>query len=177
MQDSRSSAHPLGETGVDDARMPHRILMYERTSQYPGDDLHVLVRVGVESHSGRDDVVVVDQEKTVVSVLRVVVIAERERVLRVQPAGIGLEAIPGSTDIEVRLRQSGGHGVPSEWCGGEQVFRGRDCRTSRREGRRSARVERRRDRGSTTRPRCARSVRHRPRSVGCAASPTWQVRR
>ncbi len=123
MQDSRSSAHPLGETGVDDARMPHRILMYERTSQYPGDDLHVLVRVGVESHSGRDDVVVVDQEKTVVSVLRVVVIAERERVLRVQPAGIGLEAIPpGSTDIEVRLRQSGGHGVPSEWYGGRASF-------------------------------------------------------
>jgi hypothetical protein len=79
--DAGPSTHPLGEAGVDDAGVTGRILVDQRTLQHPGDDLHVLVGMGVETHPRPDDVVVVDQQQAVTGVRGVVLAAERERVL------------------------------------------------------------------------------------------------
>ena len=58
------------------------------------------MRVSLETGPGVDDVVIVDQQQAVVGVAVVVVVPERERVLGVQPAEVGLEAIGGAADID-----------------------------------------------------------------------------
>ena len=95
-----AGAHPLGEARVEDAVVAFAVLVLESAGEHPGDDLHVAVAVGAEALAGGDDVVVVDQQQAVALVLGGVVGAEVERVLRVQPAGIGEEAVGGSLDGE-----------------------------------------------------------------------------
>jgi hypothetical protein len=51
-------------------------MMGQLAPQNPGHDLHVPVRVGAESRSRLDDVVVVDQQQPVVRVVGIVVVAE-----------------------------------------------------------------------------------------------------
>lgn len=100
VQDAGARAHPLSQARVDDPGMPHRILMNQRTLQHPGDDLHVLMRVGVETHPRNDDVIVVDHQHPVVGIGGVVVAAEREGMLGIEPACVGLEAVVGPADIQ-----------------------------------------------------------------------------
>lgn len=54
----------------------------------------------VESGSGRDLVVVVDEEETVMRVVGVPVIAERERMTGVEPANSGVGSIIGASDVD-----------------------------------------------------------------------------
>ena len=86
--------------------------MDQRALQHPGDDLHVAVRVGLEAGARVDDVVVVDQQQAVVGVARVVVLAERERVLGVEPAEVALGPVVGPADVDLGgpLGGGGAHG-------------------------------------------------------------------
>ena len=61
--------------------------------------------VGVEAGAGPHDVVVADQEQAVVGVFGIVVVAETEAVMRVEPAGAGLEAAVSLADLEERVEQ------------------------------------------------------------------------
>ncbi len=100
MQDARARRHPLRQAGVDDAGVAHRVAVLQRPLQHPRDDLHVAVRVGVEPGSRRDDVVVVDEQQPVVGVRRVVIAAERERVLGVEPCRRARAAVGGAADVD-----------------------------------------------------------------------------
>jgi len=77
-----------------------RVLVQEAATQHPGDDLHVLVRVGVETAARRDNVVVVGPQQPMADVGRVVVVTERERVLRVEPVGLGHESVSGPSYVD-----------------------------------------------------------------------------
>jgi hypothetical protein len=63
------------------------------------------VPVGVKTRGRRHDVVVVDQQHSVVGVARVVVVAERKRVPGVQPRRLGDRPVGGSPYLD-----GGGHG-------------------------------------------------------------------
>ena len=76
--------------------------MLEFTREHPGDDLHVAVRVGVEARAAADDVVVVDEQQSVAGVARVVVVPEAERMVGVQPADVGGEAIGRPADVDAQ---------------------------------------------------------------------------
>ena len=79
MQDSATCRHALCQARVDHSAIAGGILMRQLTLQHPGHYLHVPVWVRVESCCGRDDVVVIHQEQPVMGVVRIVVVAERER--------------------------------------------------------------------------------------------------
>jgi hypothetical protein len=49
------------------------VFVFKFARQDPGDDLHVLVGVGLEATTGADSVVVVDEKEAVTSVCGVVV--------------------------------------------------------------------------------------------------------
>ena len=106
VQDAGAGAHPLRQPRVDHARVARGVLVHQRPAQHPGDDLHVAVRVGVEPGAGRDDVVVVHQQQPVVGVRGVVVAAERERVVRVEPGDAGGEAVGRAADVDRRSRHA-----------------------------------------------------------------------
>ena len=76
------------------------VLVFQPAGEHPGDDLHVAVRVGVKTAARSDDVVVVDQQQSVVGVGRVVVVAERERMPGVQPVDGGPEPVVGAPDVD-----------------------------------------------------------------------------
>src|SRR4051812_42591564 len=93
--------------------------------QHPGDDLHVAMWVGLETGAWLHVVVVVDQQQTVVGVRVVVVRAERERVLRVEPGDLCREAIVRPPDIKsgfhARLNHVAAMHVPVHARGGPPV--------------------------------------------------------
>ena len=53
--DPRAGAHPLSEARVEDAAVALGVLVLELAAEHPGDDLHVLVRVGGEAGAGLHD--------------------------------------------------------------------------------------------------------------------------
>ena len=122
MQDAAAGAHPLRQPRVDHAVVAGGVLVDQGALEHPGDDLHVLVRVGVEPGAGVDDVVVVDQQQPVVGVGRVVVVAEGERVLGVQPPELALVAVLGAADVDGGGEVHGAHGRSFE-AGGASAGR------------------------------------------------------
>ena len=102
VQDAGACGHALRQPGIDDAGVPAGVLMHERPFEHPCDDLHVAVRVGLEPGAGEDVVVVADQQQPEVGVPRVVVLPERERVLRVEPAPVGGETVRAALDVHLR---------------------------------------------------------------------------
>ena len=98
--DAAACAHPLCESRVDDAAVPLGVLVLDLAPDHPGDDLHILVGVGLEAALRRDDVVVAHEEQAEVGVLRVVVTAEGERMVRVEPADLRAEAVVATADVD-----------------------------------------------------------------------------
>src|SRR5688500_4392617 len=76
----------VGRAGRAAARVPLGGLALRLPLQYPGDDLHVAVGMGLEAGAGLDDVVIGDEQEAEVSVPRIVVVAEAEAMPRVEPA-------------------------------------------------------------------------------------------
>jgi hypothetical protein len=72
----------------------------QRAAEYEGDDLHVTMRVSVESAGSGDAVIIDHAQRAEAHVLRVAVIGERERVVAVEPAMIGVPAIFGFSDLD-----------------------------------------------------------------------------
>jgi hypothetical protein len=66
--------------------------------------------MGLEAGARVDDVVVVDQQQSVMGVGTVEVVAEREGVLGVQPAEAALEPLVGAADVN-----GGGLALQSSW--------------------------------------------------------------
>ena len=74
--------------------------MLEFAREHPRDDLHVAVRVRVEARAAPDDVVVVHEQQPVAGVAGVVVVAEAERVVGVQPADVGGESVGSPSHVD-----------------------------------------------------------------------------
>jgi hypothetical protein len=77
--DAGAGTHPLRQARVHDPAVAFRIAVRQGTPQYPGDDLQILVRMGVEAGAGGNGLVVVREQETEPDVRRVVVRPERER--------------------------------------------------------------------------------------------------
>src|SRR6476620_4356052 len=90
------------QAGVYHAGVPSGVLVYQRATQHPSHDLHVAVGMGLESSAWRDYVVVVHQQQAVMGVIGLIMAAERERVLGVQPRDLRLRAIVGTPDLDSR---------------------------------------------------------------------------
>src|ERR1700726_2383492 len=81
--------------------------MDQRAVQHPRHDLHVAMRMGLEPGSGRDGVVVADDEPAMVGVGAQRVDSRVERVASVQPVDPGLMAIRAATDAHARASDRG----------------------------------------------------------------------
>ena len=101
VRDARAGGHPLHVARPDHRAGAHAVLVLERALEHVGDDLHVAVRVGAEALPGRDAVLVDHAQRAEAHVRGVVVVGERERVERAQPAVVGMAALAGATDREL----------------------------------------------------------------------------
>jgi hypothetical protein len=81
--------------------------MNQRTVQHPRHDLHVVVRMGLEPGSGRDGVVVADDEHAMVGIATQRVDSRIERVASVQPPDPGLMAIRAAANAHARADDRG----------------------------------------------------------------------
>src|SRR4030095_13075958 len=75
------------------------IAMRQLALEHVADDLHVAVAVRAESLTGRDALLIDDAQRAELDVLRIEVVRERERVIRLQPAVIGIAALFAATDL------------------------------------------------------------------------------
>ena len=52
VQDAAAGRHPLCQARIDDTGVAGRVLVHERTAKHPRHDLHIAVRVRVETLPG-----------------------------------------------------------------------------------------------------------------------------
>src|SRR5260370_27250273 len=81
--------------------------MDQRAVQHPRHDLHVAVRMGLEPGSGRDGVVVADDEHAVVRVSTERIDSRVEGVASVQPPDPSLMTIRAAAKTYARARDQG----------------------------------------------------------------------
>ena len=77
------------------AAVAHAVLVRQRAFEHVADDLHVAVAVGAEAGAGGDAVLVDDAQVAEAHVARVVVVGEREAVVALEPAVVGVAAVGG----------------------------------------------------------------------------------
>ena len=70
--------------------MAEAVLVLYGALQHAGEDLHIGVRVGGESATRRNQILIDHPQYRVPHPLRVIVVTEGETVARVQPAKVGL---------------------------------------------------------------------------------------
>ena len=90
MLHARAGGHVLHFTGTDNAPVAHRILVLKLTAEHVSDDFHVAMRMRAEAHAGHDEIVVDDAQAAITHPFRVIIIGEAERVIRVEPAVVGV---------------------------------------------------------------------------------------
>src|SRR5260221_5289431 len=100
-------AHALHVARDDGRARAHRVLVAERALQHVADDFHVAVAVRAEAGAGLDAVLVDDAQRAEPHVRGIVVAGERKRVPGVEPAVLGVAALPGAADLE--------HALSSPW--------------------------------------------------------------
>ena len=109
VRDAAAGAHHLDVAVADHLRVAHAVGVLQVALQGNGDDLHVLVRVGVEAHARGHGVVVQHPQHAEVHALRVVVAGEAEGVPGVQPAVVGMASRGGGVQDHV-AHDAGGVG-------------------------------------------------------------------
>jgi hypothetical protein len=95
MHHARAGAHRLDFAGADHFAVAHRILMLELAVEQIGHDLHVAMAVRGEPGTRRHAILVDHAQRAKAHVARIVVLAERETVARLEPAKIGGAALFG----------------------------------------------------------------------------------
>ena len=78
----------------------HAVLVREPAVEHVGQDLHVAMAVRTEALAGRDAIVVEHAQRAKAHVLRIVVPAERKRVIAVQPPQVALAAVLGLSQCQ-----------------------------------------------------------------------------
>ena len=100
VQDAATGRQPLRQSGIDHPVVAGGVLVHQGALEYPGHDLHIAVRVGVEPGAGCHHIVVVHQQQSVMGVRRVVVLGEGEGMLGIQPRRAGGGTLRGTSDID-----------------------------------------------------------------------------
>src|SRR5260370_39464597 len=95
MRDSRARAHPLHFADPDDRAGAETVLVFERTFQNVGDDLHVAMPMSRESGAGANSILVDHPQRAKPALRRVVIFAERKRVPGIEPTNPGTSTISG----------------------------------------------------------------------------------
>ena len=113
VQHAAAGAHPLHVAGTDHRAGARRVLVRERALEHVADDLHVAVAVRREAGAGHDAVLVDDPQRPELDVLGVEVVGERERVVRAEPAVVGIATVVGTSDLD--------HRTPPCWVGGQHM--------------------------------------------------------
>src|SRR5207253_9645175 len=93
VRDSGAGAHPLGFAGANDGTGADAVFVFERPLENVRDDLHVSMGMPGKSLSRSDAVFIDDAQRAESHVVGVVVGIKRKRVVRVQPAMIGMAAL------------------------------------------------------------------------------------
>src|SRR5262249_26108989 len=93
VRDARARAHALHVAGTDDRARPQAVLVRERAVEDVAHDLHVLVPVRREAAAGLHAVLVDDAEVVEAHEARVAVPGERERVIALEPAVLGMATL------------------------------------------------------------------------------------
>src|SRR5229473_2254828 len=86
--------------------------------QNVGNDLHVLVPVGVESGAGADPILIDHAQRAEAHLFRIVVIAEREGVAAVQPSEIGGSPLRGGPHGDHGTLRTATSYFGRQWCRG-----------------------------------------------------------
>ena len=98
MDDAGAGAHALDFAGPDGAAAAAGILVLHGAFQDIGDDLHVAMGMGRKARAARDPVLVDHAQRAEAFNGRVVIIAEGETVLGIQPVDLGVAALFRSAD-------------------------------------------------------------------------------
>jgi hypothetical protein len=85
--------HDHAGVGGAGGSVAHAVRMGQSAIEHVADDLHVAMAVGAEALSGRDGVVVEHAQVAEAHVRRVVIVGEREAVMAVEPAMVGMAAV------------------------------------------------------------------------------------
>src|ERR1700730_3861881 len=93
-------AQPLHVTRTDDRSVPERVFMLELSRQHVSQNLDCAVRLVIVAFAGSDAVLVDDAQWPEVLEHGIVVIGKRERMVRLQPAVIGVTPIQTPADFE-----------------------------------------------------------------------------
>ena len=97
MGHARAGGHDLDVARFGAAGVAETVLVGDRAASHIGDDLHVAMRMRREARPGRDRVIVPDAHLAPVDPRGIVIIGEREMMVRVEPAVVsGAEAAEGS---------------------------------------------------------------------------------
>src|SRR5690606_25593256 len=93
--DAVAGTHPLQFAGAQDAFAAGAVAVRERAFDDVAEDLHVGMAMRRETCAGRDAILVDHAQRPPAHPRRIVVLAERERVSAVEPAGTAAAAISG----------------------------------------------------------------------------------
>ena len=90
--DTGTGAHALNLAGADDRTVSHAVLVFQRTFQDIGDDLHVTVGMGRKTFIWLDPILIDNPQVSEAHMLRVVITGKGKGVIGIQPAVFGVAA-------------------------------------------------------------------------------------
>src|SRR5271156_2534537 len=108
VRDSGAGAHPLRLAGSNDRAGAEAVLVLERAFENVGHDLHVAMAVRGKAGSRAHAIFIDDAQRAKAHLVRVVVVAERERMAAVEPVELRAAAVGGFAQCDHRecvLRQ------------------------------------------------------------------------
>src|SRR5262249_51174590 len=90
---ARASTHALHVAGVNDRAHARTVFVRQLAFDHVGDDLHILVPVRAKPHPWCDVIFVDHQQVAKSSVARIVIPVKGERVIAIEPRGLGFAAL------------------------------------------------------------------------------------
>src|SRR5262249_2188364 len=90
---ARARGHSLDFVRSERFRAPHAVLVRQCALQHVGEDLHVAMPMHAESLPGGYAILVDYAQAAKAHELRIVIVAERKRVIGVEPAVVGMAPI------------------------------------------------------------------------------------
>src|SRR5579864_911165 len=100
MDDASAGAHALDLARTNDAASADGILMLERAVDEIGHDFHIAMAVWLKAAAARYPVLVDDAQRSETHMLRIVIVAEREGMARIEPVDLGSAARFGFSQVD-----------------------------------------------------------------------------